>query len=204
MPSDEFLENDAFLTTELLKLAVESAGIGIWKVEPATRAVEATAALKQMLNIPLDRPIDYAAFIAALHPDDRAQARGDLAAALTSDDGVCETQFRVVDPEGGVRWLHVRGRAYFEGEGQARKPTLFIGTARDITEASAALEQQQMLLHEVNHRVKNSLQLVSSLLRLQARRIPDEAARRQLEDATTRISTIAHIHQRLYRDQDIK
>ena len=78
MPSDEFLKNDAFLTTELLKLAVESAGIGIWKVEPATRTVEATAALKQMLNIPLDRPIDYAAFIAALHPDDRAQARVDL------------------------------------------------------------------------------------------------------------------------------
>jgi len=204
MPSDEFLKNDAFLTTELLKLAVESAGIGIWKVEPRTREVEASAVLKQMLGVPLDRAIDYAAFIAALHPDDRAQTRMELAAALTSADGLCETQFRVVDPAGGVRWLLVRGRAYFEGEGQGRKPTLFIGTARDITEASAALEQQQMLLHEVNHRVKNSLQLVSSLLRLQARRIPDEAARRQLEDATTRISTIAHIHQRLYRDQDIK
>ncbi|HEX4504899.1 MAG TPA: hypothetical protein VH722_04140, partial [Alphaproteobacteria bacterium] len=68
MPTDEFLKNDAFLTTELLKLAVESAGIGIWKVEPRTRAVEATAALKQMLGIPVDRSIDYAAFIAALHP----------------------------------------------------------------------------------------------------------------------------------------
>ena len=204
MPTDEFLKNDAFLTTELLKLAVESAGIGIWKVEPRTRAVEATAMLKQMLGIPVDQAIDYAAFIAALHPDDRALARSELAAALTSDDGLCETQFRVVDPAGLVRWLFIRGRAYFENEGQGRTPVLFIGTARDITESSAALEQQQMLLHEVNHRVKNSLQLVSSLLRLQARRIPDPAARRQLEDATTRISTIAHIHQRLYRDQDIK
>ena len=37
MPTDEFLKNDAFLTTELLKLAVESAGIGIWKVDPQTR-----------------------------------------------------------------------------------------------------------------------------------------------------------------------
>jgi two-component sensor histidine kinase len=134
----------------------------------------------------------------------RALARTELAAAFTSDDGLCEAQFRVVAPTGEVRWLFIRGRAYFEGKGQDRKPALFIGTARDITEASAALEQQQMLLHEVNHRVKNSLQLVSSLLRLQARRIPDAAARRQLEDATTRISTIAHIHQRLYRDQDIK
>jgi PAS domain S-box-containing protein len=204
MPSDEFLKNDAFLTTELLKLAVESAGIGIWKVDPQTRAVEASAALKQMLGLSVDTPLDYAAFIGALHPDDQTGARRDLAAALTSADGLCETQFRIVAPGGEVRWLLVRGRAFFEGGGADRKATLFIGTARDITDASAALEQQQMLLHEVNHRVKNSLQLVSSLLRLQARRIPDPTARRQLEDATTRISTIAHIHQRLYRDQDIK
>jgi PAS domain S-box-containing protein len=204
MPNDEFLKDDTFLTTELLKLAVDSAGIGIWKVDPQTRDVEATGALKQMLGLSPDQPVDYGAFIAALHPDDQVPARKELASALTSADGLCETQFRVVPPSGEIRWLFVRGRAFFEGDGANRKAKVFIGTARDITDASAALERQQMLLHEVNHRVKNSLQLVSSLLRLQARRVPDPAARRQLEDATTRISTIAHIHQRLYRDQDIK
>ena len=204
MMTDEFLENDAFLTTELLKLAVDSAGIGVWKVDPRTRSVEMTAALKQMLGIPVGRTVDYAAFFAVLHPDDQEQARNDLAAALTSADGLCETEFRIVAPTGDIKWLLARGQAFFDGEGDARKARLFIGTARDVTDGKAALEQQQMLLHEVNHRVKNSLQLVSSLLRLQARRIPDLAARRQLEDATTRISTIAHIHQRLYRDQDVK
>jgi PAS domain S-box-containing protein len=204
MLSDEFLKNDAFLTTELLKLAVDAAGIGIWKVDPRTRGVEATAALKQMLGMPLDRPIDYAGFIATLHPDDRDRVRGELAEALGSVDGVSEIEFRVVTPDGDIRCLVVRGQAYFDAAEDAGQATLFIGTARDVTEANAALEQQQMLLHEVNHRVKNSLQLVSSLLRLQARRIPDAATRHQIEDATTRISTIAHIHQRLYRDQDIK
>jgi PAS domain S-box-containing protein len=204
MPTDEFLKNDAFLTTELLKLAVESAGIGIWKVDPQTRSVDLTVALKQMLGLPVDQPVAYADFFSVLHPDDQAQAREDLARALTSSDGLCETEFRVVTPANGARWLFLRGRAFFEGDGEARSAKLFIGTVRDVTDAKVALEQQQMLLHEVNHRVKNSLQLVSSLLRLQARRIPDLAARRQLEDATTRISTIAHIHQRLYRDQEIK
>jgi PAS domain S-box-containing protein len=203
MLSDEFLKNDAFLTTELLKLAVDAAGIGIWKVDPRTRKVDATAALKQMLGMPLDQPIDYAAFTAALHPDDRDYVRGELAAALGSADGVCEVEFRVITSDGETRWLIVRGHAFFDSA-DGGFATLFIGTARDVTETKAALEQQQMLLHEVNHRVKNSLQLVSSLLRLQARRIPDAAARHQIEDATTRISTIAHIHQRLYRDQDIK
>ena len=139
MPTDEFLQNDAFLTTELLKLAVDSAGIGIWKVDLRTRAVEATVVLKQMLGLPPDRPLDYAAFIGALHPDDQTQTRKDLAAALTSPDGLCETQFRVVEPTGAVRWLQVRGRALFDVQAEGRKPTLFIGTARDITDASAAL-----------------------------------------------------------------
>jgi two-component sensor histidine kinase len=204
MPTDEFLENDAFLTTELLKLAVESAGIGIWKVDPQTRKVDLTGMLKQMLGVPVDRPVNYADFFAVLHPDDQARAREDLARALTSSDGLCETEFRVVTPTNDSKWLFLRGRAFFEGDGEARRAKLFIGTVRDVTGSKVALEQQHMLLHEVNHRVKNSLQLVSSLLRLQARRIPDLAARRQLEDATTRISTIAHIHQRLYRDQEIK
>ncbi|MDB5396229.1 MAG: domain S-box protein [Rhodospirillales bacterium] len=208
MSTDEFLKNDAFLTTELLKLAVESAGIGVWRVNPQTRGVELSAALKQMLGIPVEQAVDYATFLALLHPEDKERTRRELAAALTSVEGKCELEFRIIAPPNGVgqgdniRWMSASGRVFFEGE--TRKPTLFIGTIRDVTEAKAALEQQQMLLHEVNHRVKNSLQLVSSLLRLQARRIPDLAARRQLEDATTRISTIAHIHQRLYRDQDIQ
>jgi PAS domain S-box-containing protein len=210
MPTDEFLKNDAFLTTELLKLAVESAGMGVWKVNPLTRDVEMSAALKQMLGVPVEQAMDYAAFLALLHPEDQEEARQGLAAALTSADGQCTLEFRIIVPslgsgeEDGVRWMSVSGRVFSEGEDTARKPTLFIGMMRDVTDAKAALEQQRMLLHEVNHRVKNSLQLVSSLLRLQARRVPDPAARRQLEDATTRISTIAHIHQRLYRDQDFQ
>jgi two-component sensor histidine kinase len=216
MSTDEFLKNDAFLTTELLKLAVESAGMGVWKVNPLTRDVEMSAALKQMLGVPVEQAMDYAAFLGLLHPEDREETRRGLAAALTSPNGQCALEFRIIVPplgsgeeagvrhEDGVRWMFASGRAFFEGEEKARKPTLFIGTMRDVTDAKAALEQQRMLLHEVNHRVKNSLQLVSSLLRLQARRLPDPAARRQLEDATTRISTIAHIHQRLYRDQDFQ
>lgn len=211
MPSAEFLQNDAFLTTELLKLAVELAGIGVLKVDTRTQSVELSATMKEMLGIPVGEPVDYAGFLAVLHPDDRENTRQALAAALDAEDGYCDVAFRVVPPAGETRWFAARGRTYFEGEGTAGAARLFIGAIRDVTvakaaeaTAQAALEQQQMLLHEVNHRVKNSLQLVSSLLRLQARRIPDATARQQLEDATTRISTIAHIHQRLYRDQDFQ
>lgn len=66
-----------------------------------------------------------------------------------------------------------------------------------------ALQQKEMLLKEVNHRVKNSLQLVASLLSLQKGQIQEPEARRQFEAAAQRINTVAHIHQRLYRDEHL-
>ena len=59
------------------------------------------------------------------------------------------------------------------------------------------------LLKEVNHRVKNSLQLVASLLGLQRARIKDPEARRQFDEAGRRINTVAKIHQRLYKDENV-
>jgi two-component sensor histidine kinase len=61
------------------------------------------------------------------------------------------------------------------------------------------LRQKDMLLREVNHRVMNSLQLLSSVLALQRRRIADPAARDQFEQARRRIQSLAVVHRRLYR-----
>ena len=62
-----------------------------------------------------------------------------------------------------------------------------------------ALQEQQVLLREVHHRVKNNLQVVLSLLKLQARRIQDNGARQALQASQDRIRTIAIIHEGLCR-----
>ena len=66
-----------------------------------------------------------------------------------------------------------------------------------------ALQQKDVLLKEVNHRVKNSLQLVASLFGLQRGNIRDKEARRQFDEAGRRINTVAQIHQRLYQDENV-
>ncbi|MFO1075439.1 MAG: histidine kinase dimerization/phosphoacceptor domain -containing protein [Geminicoccaceae bacterium] len=67
-----------------------------------------------------------------------------------------------------------------------------------------ALKEREMLLAEVNHRVKNSLQLVASMLSLQAGSGAEERVRQQLLAASTRIAAIARAHQRLYRSDNIR
>ena len=66
---------------------------------------------------------------------------------------------------------------------------------------NAALEHQQVLVKEINHRVKNSLQLVSSMLNLQA--AADPVIGERLQDASSRIAAISRAHDRLYRSPQI-
>ena len=73
--------------------------------------------------------------------------------------------------------------------------------ARDRLEALAA--KQALLLREVNHRVANSLQLISSLLEMQARRTEDADARDVLHAAAERVEAVSLVHRRLYTSDDV-
>lgn len=66
------------------------------------------------------------------------------------------------------------------------------------------LRQRDLLMREVNHRVANSLQLASSILRMQAHQEADAHTRDQLEKAGLRIGSIQHVHDRLYRSGDMR
>ncbi|HET6520651.1 MAG TPA: histidine kinase dimerization/phosphoacceptor domain -containing protein [Geminicoccaceae bacterium] len=85
----------------------------------------------------------------------------------------------------------------------AREQAFTRSLERRVRERTAALEealgQKDVLLREVDHRVKNSLQLVASLLTIQARDAGDPAVRGQLADAHGRVLAIARIHDRLHR-----
>jgi two-component sensor histidine kinase len=71
----------------------------------------------------------------------------------------------------------------------------------DLRASNARLEA---LLGEVNHRVANSLQLVSAMVRLQASAIADPVARAALDDTQRRIGAIAQVHRRLYSANDVE
>jgi two-component sensor histidine kinase len=67
---------------------------------------------------------------------------------------------------------------------------------------SASLEEKDALLKEVHHRVKNNLQLISSLLNLQAARITDPGVAELFSDSRNRVRSIALVHENLYRAGD--
>lgn len=70
-------------------------------------------------------------------------------------------------------------------------------------EIRAARDRAEALLREVNHRIGNSLQLVSSFIGMQTRALKEESARQALRETQARIEAVAHIHRRLYTSDDV-
>ncbi len=85
-----------------------------------------------------------------------------------------------------------------------------IGFVRDITERNraeetiqASLREKEILLREIHHRVKNNMQVISSLFNLQAGQITAENARRVLKEGQLRIRSMALVHEKLYQSRDL-
>jgi PAS domain S-box-containing protein len=70
------------------------------------------------------------------------------------------------------------------------------------SELTASLREREVLLQEVHHRVKNNLQIISSLINMQMRKLEAGANRDALEECQTRVQAIALIHEKLYQSKD--
>lgn len=73
-----------------------------------------------------------------------------------------------------------------------------------LQEKEAELQQKNFLLREVDHRVRNSLALISSMLQLQARSTLDPNVRQQFIEASRRVVTVGQVHQRLYQTGELR
>jgi two-component sensor histidine kinase len=89
-------------------------------------------------------------------------------------------------------------------QGAANVLGMAIEKQRHEASLMKALERQRLLLKEINHRVMNSLSLVASTLSLQARVSREDSVIRHLEEAASRVQTIARAHARLYKDSDFE
>jgi PAS domain S-box-containing protein len=150
----------------------------------------------------------------SMHPDDVRPTIDRWRHSVATGE-TYEIEYRFKDPQtGDYRWHLGRALPVRNEDGQIVR---WLGTSTDIhdqklaeQELAAALAEKEKflelktsLLREINHRVKNSLQLVSSLLNLQGRNINDPEVRFRFDEATRRVLTVARVHERLYETDNV-
>ncbi len=114
---------------ERLSLATEAADAGPWVLDAKGARFWTGAKLLELLGMPPGDGVDVEDYFALIHPDDRQDVRGVLAEALQSRDKKV-VEYRIVRPDGEVRWMMSRGRLVARG---ADGPARLTGITSDIT-----------------------------------------------------------------------
>jgi PAS domain S-box-containing protein len=115
-------------------------------------------------------------------------------------------EFRGIKKDGTLIYLEINARAIKRGKKiVGTRCYIWDITARKQTEKrlKASLVEKDLLLREIHHRVKNNLQIISSLLNLQSRHIEDEFALDMFQESRNRVRSMALVHEKLYRSDDL-
>ena len=148
-----------------------------------------------------------------LHPDDRDRCHLEFARGCRTG-GPFRAEFRALTRAGGIVWVRGEARVVRDELGN---PLFIQGIAYDITESKraeeavrasadqveASLREKEVLLEEIHHRVKNNLQVISSLLRLQSAHVRDPATLEMFKESGNRIRSMALVHEKLYQSADL-
>lgn len=182
----------ALVETETrLRLAHEAADIGSFDYDLENDTLVWDDRCRAVFGVSPGAPVSYSGtFVAGLHPEDRAATEAAVAAVLDpGSNGEFDIVYRTIGIEDGVlRYVHASGQTIVS----KGKTIRFVGAVQDITEEKLAEERQQLLTRELQHRVKNTLAMVSALANQTLRRATD--VQDGLQAFSTRLIALGKAH----------
>ncbi len=194
------------LSNERFRHAFDFAPIGMALVGPQGKWLRVNRAICEIVGYEAEELLRID-FQTITHPDDLDADLGHVQALLDGEEPHYQMLKRYIHKEG--RQVHVLLAVSLVRDNQG-EPLYFIAQIQDVTarmeareRLEASLAEKEVLLREIHHRVKNNLQIVSTLLDLQSDQVKDPVALGMFREAHDRVRSMALIHERLYRSEDL-
>ncbi|XMB91047.1 MASE3 domain-containing protein [Methanosarcina hadiensis] len=139
-----------------------------------------------------------------IEPEDMPSIRENIKKLASKDEYSDEIEYRIHRKDGETRWVAQILKKLPEN---SETPGDIQGIIRDITERRAAEETLKKIdearIKEIHHRIKNNLQVISSLLSLEAERFSDKKMLEAFRESQNRVTSMAIIHEELYKGNEI-
>jgi PAS domain S-box-containing protein len=215
LPGTLRLEGEIRHSDELLKQAVRLASIGIFEHDQVENTFYWSVRQREIHGFRPDEPLTFEMCVNTVHPDDRERiAESVRQAHHPRGTGVWEVEYRIVRPDGSVRWVVARSQTFFRGEGDVRRPVRTVGvvldsTERKFAESDAKLLQEQLhqaqkmesvgrLAGGIAHDFNNLLTVMSGYLDLALVDLePSAALRLHLDEVQKAVSSAASLTRQL-------
>jgi PAS domain S-box-containing protein len=190
---------------EKYRTIIETAREGIWSIDENANTTYVNQAMADILGYSADEMMGKSLF-------DFMDDEGKIDATDKMErrrEGIKEVHdFRFIHKEGHNVWTLISTNPLFDKHGDFSGA---LGMLSDIThrkqmeaQIKDSLEEKEILLKEIHHRVKNNLAVISSLLELQSQYIKDKEDQELFRESQTRAKSMALIHELLYQSIDLK
>jgi PAS domain S-box-containing protein len=172
-----------------LQLALDAAGLGVWEAVTGGN-MKGSPELNRILGFEPGRDITADELRSRYMPGEYERLREIGQKALAAGDRFLQIEFRIKWPDESVHWILLRAEIQFAADGKT--PVGALGVAMDITDRKESEERQQLLMRELDHRVKNTLATVQAISHQTFRAIEDIPAATSTFNA--RLGALANAH----------
>ncbi len=179
---------------ERMRFVLEAGRLGFWTLELEPLELVCSDACKSNVGLAPDEDLPYERLLNAILDEDRGRMQTAVRTSIEERQNY-DIEYRVRTPSGEVRWLQVRGQPAYDPEG---RPLRLVGISLDITDRKRSEEHRALLTAELNHRVKNSMATIQSIVSQTLRFSTSLAQAQTTLDA--RLQSLARAHDVLTRE----